>query len=105
MRIGDLQKRITLQYQTKVADGMGGFTVSWADTATVFAAIWPTSANERIQAMQEVMTVTHRIRIRYRTGIRASWRVKFGNRYFSISSIINPSEKNEMLDLLCKEVA
>ncbi len=105
MKSGDLKKRITLQYQTKAPDGMGSFTTTWVDHATVWAAIWPISASEQVQAMQTVMTMTHRIRIRYRSVLKASWRIKFGTRYFNIVSIINPNIENEMLDLMCKEAA
>ena len=105
MNIGSLNKRITLQYQTKVSDNMGGFVVAWTDAATVFAAIWPTSAAELVAANATSMVISHRIRIRYRSVVKPSWRVKFGNRYFTIISILNPSEKNQMLDLMCKEAA
>jgi len=105
MNSGDLDKRITIQYQTKAPDGMGGFTVTWVDYAMVWAAIWPISADERIQAGQEVMTITHRIRIRYRSSLNPSWRVKFGVKYYNIVSIINPSMANEQVDLMCKEAA
>jgi SPP1 family predicted phage head-tail adaptor len=102
MRIGDLTKRITLQRPTRTADGMGGYTVVWADVATVFAAIWPTSAREALEADKPQMTTTHRIRIRYRT-VDPSWRIQCGTRYFTIESIINPSERGQILDLLCRE--
>lgn len=105
MRIGDLNKRITLQSKTSVADGMGGTTDAFADVCTVWAAIWPTSAREQVEANQTVMTISHRVRIRYRSDIKASWKIKFGERYFAIVSIINPSERNQMLDLLCREAA
>jgi SPP1 family predicted phage head-tail adaptor len=103
LRIGDLNKSIVLQQQTRAADGMGGFTVTWADVDTIWAAIWPLSANETLQAGQTGMTITGRIRIRYRANVRASMRLKYGNRYFNIVSVINPSEGNEMLDLMVKE--
>ena len=103
MPIGDLNKRITIQYTTKVADGMGGYTETWNDGDTIFAAIWPTSANELIQSMQNDIVITHRIRIRYRSAFSPAWRVKFGNRYFAIVSVLNPNERNEWLDLMCKE--
>jgi SPP1 family predicted phage head-tail adaptor len=105
MRAGDLKKRITFQYQTKVADGMGGFTVSYVDACTVYAAIWPVSASEVVQANSAAMVVSHRIRMRYRSVLKASWRVKFGERYFNIVSIINPNTENKMLDLMVKEAA
>ena len=103
MRTGDLNKTIILQAPTKVPDGMGGMTVIWVIVDTVWAAIWPVSATERIQSAQSVMTISHRIRIRYRANVKASWRIKFGDRYFSINSIVNPNERNEMLDVMCKE--
>lgn len=105
MPIGDLNKRIELQYSTKVSDGMGGFSTTFVTAATVFCAIWPISALEQVQAMATTMTISHRIRIRYRSVLKSFWRIKFGTRYFSIVSILNPSERNEWLDLLCKEAA
>jgi len=101
--IGDLNKRITIQYPTRVSDGMGNFTETWNDSDTIFAAIWPVSAKEQIQSMQNVMEITHRIRIRYMSVLRPDWRLKFGTRYFAILSVINQNERNEWLDLLCKE--
>jgi SPP1 family predicted phage head-tail adaptor len=63
MNIGDLNKRITLQAPTKVADGMGGWTTVFSSVASnVAAAIWPTSASDTIQANATVMVVTHRMR-------------------------------------------
>jgi SPP1 family predicted phage head-tail adaptor len=105
IRSGDLNKRITFQAKTTTSDGMGGPVVTWADVATVWAAIWPTSANETVQANATTMVISHRVRIRFRSVLKASWKIKFGNRYFSIVSIINPNEANEYLDLMCKEAA
>lgn len=103
MRIGDLNKRINFQYMTKTPDGMGGWISVWTNVCTVFAAIWPVSAKEQIEAMQSVMTISHRIRIRYRSVLKPSWRVKFGDKYFAIVSIINPNMGNKYLDLMVKE--
>lgn len=105
MAIGDLNKRITLQAPTKVSDSMGGFVNSYSDMATVYAAIWPVSASDTIQANATVMVISHRIRIRYRSVLKTSWRIKFGNRYFTIVSITCPNEAREWLDIMCKEAA
>lgn len=105
IRAGELNKIITLQQKNTVSDGMGGPVVTWADVATVWAAIWPVSASEQTQAQSTTMVISHRIRIRYRSVLKASWRIKFGNRYFNIVSVVNPNEANEFLDLMCKEAA
>jgi SPP1 family predicted phage head-tail adaptor len=83
---------------------MGGETLTWATQYTVWASIWPVSAMEQIRAAAPTMMITHRVKIRYNSDLSPSWRVKFGTRYFSIVSIINPDERNEMQELLCKEV-
>lgn len=105
MRPGDLTKRVTLQYERRLADGMGGWVTSWADAAHIWAAIWPVSASEQVQDAQTVMTISHRIRIRYRSDVRSSWKIKYGDRYFTIVGLIDPNEKHALLDLLCKEAA
>jgi len=104
-QIGQLNKRVEIQAPVSVSDGMGGSTESFNALATVWAAIWPVSATEQVQTMQNVMTISHRIRIRYRSGMLASYRIKFGTRYFNIVSIVNPNEKNEWLDIMAKEAA
>ena len=105
MNIGSLNKRITIQYPTKVSDAMGGFTTTWNDGDSIFAAIWPISSVEQIKSMGVTLTISHRIRIRYRKDLRSSWRLKFKDRYFDIVSITNPNMSNRMLDILCKEMA
>lgn len=105
MRVGDLNKRVWLQYQTRTPDAMGGATVTWNDKAEVWAAIWPVNATTQIQAGQQAGSITHRIRMRYRPDLRANWRLRYGDRYFAVLGIVNPNEKGAMLDLLCREAA
>ena len=104
-RIGDLNKRVTWQYKTKVGDGMGGFTDMYVDACTTWSGIWPVSANEIVAANATSMVVSHRIRIRYRSTFKSAWRGKFGNRYFAIVSVLNPNEANKYLDIMAKEAA
>ena len=104
MRIGSLKEEVTWQYQTRISDGMGGFTEVWVDAYTTWAAMWPLSAREIVQAGKPELEISHRIVIRYKRGFKADWRGKYGNRYFNIISIINKEESNEFLTLLCKEV-
>ena len=104
--IGELDKQITLQAPTQVSDGMGGFTVTFSDIDTVWAKKTTHRSDEAVQDMKETGTATHNWRIRYRRGVRASWRVKHGNQYMAI--IGPPIEKDEgggrhWLDITVKE--
>lgn len=100
-----MRHTVKLQSVTRTADGMGGFTTSWATEATVPAAIWPVSAKERIRSESPTMTTTHRVQIRYHEGVSPKWRVVFGDRYFNIVSVINKEERNYQMDLLCEEAS
>lgn len=106
MRIGDLNKRIDIEAPSRTPDGMGGFSISYISIDTsVAAAIWPISAAEQIRANSPTMICTHRIRIRFRRVFKASWKLKYGNRYFNIVSIINPGNESRWLDIMVKEAA
>ena len=106
MRAGSLNKTISIEAPTKAPDGMGGTTNSWKVISTdIPAAIWPTSATEQIKSMGAVMTISHRIRIRYRKDIKPNWRLKYKDSYYNIISIINPDMGNKILDILAKEAA
>lgn len=103
MRAGQLRHMITIQEQTDVSDGMGGFSTTWSDEFSMSAAIWPLSSKESLDAMKLELVVTHKIRIRYRSGITSKNRIKFGTRIFNIVSLINPDERNIMIDMLASE--
>lgn len=103
MRTGQRNRYFTWQYETIASDSMGGFTATWVDACSVWAAMWPISGKEQVKTGQVAMEITHRIRVVYRSDIKPSWRGKYGHRYFNIVSIINPQESNIWLDLLCKE--
>jgi len=68
------------------------------------AAIWPLKGKEQLEGMKVELTVTHKIRMRYLSGVTADMRIEFGSRYFNVRSIINPDERNRMLDILAEEV-
>ncbi len=105
MNTADLNKRITIEAPMRATDSQLGETVTWATIASaVPAAIWPVSASEQVRAGQAAMTITHRIRIRYRRVMKPDWRISWAGRYFNIVSITDPNEAHKWLDLLCKEV-
>ena len=104
MRAGDLKNRVVLEAQSRTPDGMGGFSSTWIAVKTIYAAIWPMKMDEAFEGGRTVAVATHRIRIRYRRVLKPAWRVRFGTKYFSIVSIINPGTEYKMLDLMCKEV-
>lgn len=108
IRPGERDRQITLQYKTKVPDGMGGWVDSWQSPAngTVWAKMSTMRSDESINAMATTGTAIHNINIAYRTDVRSNWRIKFGDRYFSIvGPPIDVGFKHRELDIKCKETA
>lgn len=103
MRAGDLRHPVTIMTSTQVADGMGSFTETDSIFARTRAAIWPISANERTKDSKVTMEISHRVRIRYQSGVLSGMRIIHNSRTLNIVSIVNHDERNIMLDLLCRE--
>lgn len=105
-RTGEMQHQISLQYKTKVSDGMLGTIDSWVTACTCWAKISTIKSDEAIQAMATTGTVIHNITIRYRRDVRTNWRVKYGSRFFAIiGPPVDINFKHEFLELKCKETA
>lgn len=104
IRIGELDRSITLQYQTKDPDGMSGFKTSWVDGETIWAKAWTISSSEGTTEKQTRMIRIQKFAIFYRNDLNSAWRVKWGTRYFNITGI-DPDDKNEFIYLTCKESA
>lgn len=96
--------RITLQTKTTTATSYSDAGAeTWADTATVWAAIEPATGREFNMAAQTMSDVTHTVTIRHRAGVTRNMRVQYGTRTFAIKAVLNPDEANVILRLLCSE--
>lgn len=99
---GQLDKRVIVQTATPTANAFGEAVVTWADTATVWAAIATVGGGETWQANQLVGEADHKVTMRYRA-LTNKQRLKFGTRVFEITWINNPGERNERLEVYCTE--
>ena len=103
MRIGKLRHRITIDQVTEIQDTDGAVLESWSQYAVVQASIEPISGREYFAAQSTQADVTHRISLRYRSGITPKMRVNYASRIFDILSVINVGERNRELQLMCRE--
>lgn len=102
-RVGDMRHRVTLQSRTLSRDDRGGATPTYADLATVWAAVEPVAGKEAWQAQQAQSNVTHVVTIRAYAGLTPRHRVKFGSRLLNIDSIANLEERGRYMELQCVE--
>lgn len=103
MNPGRLRHKIDIQIQS-INNTYGSQSETWTVfLSQISASIDPISGKEYFSSNTINPEVTHKIRIRYRTGINPKMRVKFGTRYFDIQSVINFEERNKDLLLMAKE--
>ena len=106
IRACDMRHKIVFQAGNATDDGGGGLGNPWASpttVATVSACIEPLKGFERLRAMQLESPVSHKITMRYRSGLKPEHRIKFGTRFFNIRSIINLEERNQWLEVFADE--
>ncbi|WP_434642754.1 phage head closure protein [Thermoanaerobacterium thermosaccharolyticum] len=104
MNAGKLRHRATIQQLVSTDDGAGGSIETWQDIVTVWAAIEPLRGNERYTAQQVQSTLSHKVTIRYREGIKPQMRLTYKGRVFEVESVIDVEERHQWLELLCSEV-
>lgn len=100
---GLLRQQITIERETQTKDSVGGYSSSWATHIQPFAFVKPISGLERLHAMKLETNVTHKIYIRYVSGLTTKDRVAFNSREMQIHSIINLEERDKWLELTCIE--
>lgn len=100
-----LRKRVVIEEPIRVSDEAGGFTESWQEVVSAFAEILPVTGREKLSAFKMQGEISHKATIRYVSGITTGMRLKLGARLLNIRAVINSSEMNERLILLCDEGA
>lgn len=108
-----MRHKVTLQSQARVADGGGGFAVTWTDVDDVYASIEPKSGNERFFGDKLESVISHIVTIRFRNDISPKYRIKYQRTrntvttttYLNIEVIINKGMQERYMELQCTEGA
>jgi len=100
---GLLNQTLTLQTFTETADGMGGIVETWADYGSFKGRISSLSAQEKMAQDKETAFYTHKI-FCDPMNVSHKDRIKWGDYYFEIIGIINPSELYHHLEIQAREL-
>jgi SPP1 family predicted phage head-tail adaptor len=103
MRIGPLRNQIAIQTYTTARDVHGGATPTWSTQATVWGSIEPLQGRELYNARQVSPDVTHKITIRFYSGLNPKNRLLNDSRIFNIKSITNLEERDRYMTVMCTE--
>ena len=90
---------MTIQTATETRNSFGEPDKAWAKFADCWASIRPIQGDESFLSQRIHADVTHRIVIRYLSGITPQMRVLFGTRAFGIRSIRTVDEINHTMVL------
>jgi SPP1 family predicted phage head-tail adaptor len=86
-RIGELNRRLTLEEPVETADDAGGTTRGYAAVTTLWASVEPVSARYDMVADGRGATVTHRITIRRGPDVTTLHRFVEGPRIYQIVAV------------------
>ena len=109
MRAGTLRHKITFQQLTVANDTWGHSTKTWTDQVKTFASIWTLRGVERMEALKLDNEITHKIRVRYQSGLHPKMRIKYtdyneeSTRYFNILSMVDPDMRNRYIEIFASE--
>lgn len=98
-----MDRLATVQTPTESANGIGEPILTWSDFATRWIAIVPLTGNEQMTAMAQEGSVTHRIRMRYTTGMKPKMRLISEGRTFEVMSVVERGRREEH-ELMVTEV-
>lgn len=105
MRAARLRHSVVVQRKSGDRDDYGAPTGTWVVLATRRAAIEPLNGKEYFANSGEDTKVTTRIRLRYDPALAdltPADRVLDGTVVYNIQSVINPTERNRELILMCE---
>lgn len=99
MRAGTLDRRVTLLQPVPVRNAIGEETTSWQTVGQAWASVEAMPGGEGFDADRREHKRSVRITIRYRPGVRATWRVQHDGDVYEVTDVQEP-ERRETLVLL-----
>ena len=105
MRAGRLRARVTIQERGLSRNELGEALADWSTVATVPADVRMASGDERFVGGGDVeqASITHVVRMRYRSDVTPLERLLHGERVLDIVSAVDPDGRRRELVLRCVE--
>ena len=102
MDAGTLRERVTVQQASESRNRLGESVLEWATFAEVWANVQGVSAREFLLAGQQQVELSHRVKMRYLTGLTSKMRLSWRGRTLEIISILE-HENRSIHELICQE--
>lgn len=100
IKAGELTQRINLQRDAGTAvDDYGQPTRIWGTYHTTWASVRPLSGREQEQGAARSATISHRVRLRFKSDVRHGDRISMAGRILEIVSVRNIDEASFELEI------
>lgn len=108
-RIPEMNEQVTIQAETRTANGQGGYTTSWANVATdptVWARVIGLSGDEALQAGIQRAVQQWRVHIRLRTDVTPKHRLLWSGLTLNVKAAMpDPRQPRDFTLLICESGA
>lgn len=101
---GALRHRSVVESYTEERTTMGSSRKVWSTVATRWVEIRPLSGKEPNTAQQASPRVTHKIVLRYLSGLDSTYRFRWGLRIFKVHSVLNLYEMGKLCVCIVEEL-
>lgn len=99
---GKLRERVTVQIASGTTNTLGETVLAWADSTSVWASVEGVSARESLAAGQQEVSITHKVRLRFLSGLTQSMRFAWRGRTLEIVSLLEHGNRTEH-EAICQE--
>lgn len=99
---GRLRERVTVQQASENRTPLGEVTQTWGTYATRWASVEGISAREYFLQGHQQTEASHRVRMRYLSGLTQQMRLLWRGRVLEIVSILEHDNRTEH-ELICQE--
>ncbi len=103
MDAGRLRERVTVQQAAESRNALGETVLAWSTYAERWASVEGVSAREALAAGQQDVTITHRVRMRYVSGMTQNMRISWRSRTLHVVSLLEYDNRTEHV-AICEEV-
>ena len=94
---------LTFEEETKVSDGLGGYTHTWATKFVCDGAVIPLNSSELLTSMQLQDESTHKAHIEVASGTpTTNDRLQFKGVTYNITGVLNIAESDAMYTVFLK---
>lgn len=99
---GKLRERVTVQQASESRNALGETVLSWSTFAARWASVEGVSSREALTLGQNEITITHKVQMRYLSGLTQRMRLQWRGRTLEIVSLLEHDNRSRH-EAICAE--